>query len=230
MGIRAIPVLMWRAQDKANEKHGDHALCAKHGLSTLQCPPLSPRIPIKCGSRSACRRRVRSSLWSHTELQKQDSSPICQTSEPMSWGAAPSQQPPLAHSASMRRSPSARSAMGSVGSWWDPNRQGVCPRGAHRLTGVAEGTDSVHGGLHWAQTRYLEPETQHQAMAPCGMWSTQRLVHCGGAEPQTLPATCFVQDTAQSQTNFISAFTRLERVEERGLPRKPENLVPPLSS
>ena len=47
---------------------------------------------------------------------------------------------------------------------------------------------------------------------------------------QALPATCFVQDTAQSQTNFISAFTRLEGVEERGLPRKPENLVPPLSS
>ena len=115
--------LLWRAQDKANDKHGDHALCAKHGLSMLQCPPLSPRIPIKCGSRSACQRRVRSSLRSHTELQKQDSSPICRTPEPMSWGAAPSQRPPLAHSASMRRSPSARSTMGGVGSWWDPNRQ-----------------------------------------------------------------------------------------------------------
>lgn len=95
------------------------------------------------------------------------------------------------------------------------------------LTGVAEGKDSVHGGLHRAQTRYLQPETRPQATAVPGTWY---LHLCGGAEPQALPATCFAQDTAQNQTNFTSAFTRLEGVEERGLPRKPEKLVPPLSS
>ena len=187
-------------------------------------------MPIKRRPRSACRGRGGSSLRSHTELQKQDSSPMCRAPEPMSWGAGPSQCPPLVHSTSVRRSPSARRPMRGVGSWQDPDRQCVCPRGAHRLTGVAQGTDSVHGGLHRAQTRYLEPETQHQAMVTCSIRSTQRLVLSGGAEPQALPATCFVQDTAQSQTNFISAFTRVEGVEERGLPRKPENLVPPLSS
>lgn len=94
------------------------------------------------------------------------------------------------------------------------------------LTGVAEGKDSIHGGLHRAQTRYLQPETAS------GHGSTWYLVSPprGGAEPQALPATCFVQDTAQNQTNLTSAFTRLEGVEERGLPWKPENLVPPLSS
>lgn len=66
--------LPWRAPDKAGDEGSDHVLCAKRitiFTSFSQDPQKMPR--------SARRGRVGSSLQTHTELQKQDSSPTCRT-------------------------------------------------------------------------------------------------------------------------------------------------------